>query len=224
MNRLALNAGLLAFPLLVLFCAVSSRADTLVSLGYYDLAPCCGNSNALPSPWDGSANTTFLGNTTLATSSDPDEAAILFTNTGATAVTLGSGVTVTSGANVEELWISLIGAGGFSIAPGASVILSATTAGDNFDGSDIPLTDSTVSFAINGTSYSFVDNNCSGCASGSVLKGWNDGSDETVPWTQVDDIGGATPEPATFALLGTGLLVLGLGAVRRNSRFCNSPL
>jgi hypothetical protein len=212
-----------------LFCAAcllllgaAAKADTTVSLGYYDLAPCCGNSNPLPNPWYGSSNTTFLGNAAVATSGDPDEAGILFTNTGTTAVTLDQGVTVTSGSTVLTLWDSLIGAGGFSIGAGDSVILSGTTAGDDLDGSDIPLTDSTISFSVNGTAYSVVDTGHSGAVDGSILAGSTNGSpNETIPWTQVDDIGGSKspgmPEPASVTLLSMGLLGLGFRARRRRS-------
>jgi len=94
-----------SFTVFAVAAAVGARADVFVSVGYYDLAPPAGgNTNALPNPWDGSPNTTFLGNTSQATSSDPDESAILFANTGTTAVTLNPGVTVTSGGNVFTLW------------------------------------------------------------------------------------------------------------------------
>lgn len=172
--------------------AAVTAGAVVVSLGYYDLAPCCGNANPLPNPWVGGPNTTFLGDTSLATSSDPDESAILFTNTGAAAVTLNPGVKVTSGSNVEQLWDGLIGPTGISIAAGASVILSSTN-GDNFDGSEIPLARSTISFSINGVIYSAVDTNCFGCVSNSVLNGSiNGAADETVPWTQVANIGGTS--------------------------------
>src|SRR5271166_3816918 len=160
-----------------LFCAAcllllgtAAKADTTVSLGYYDLAPCCGNSNPLPNPWYGSANTTFLGDVALATSGDPDEAGILFTNTGTTAVTLDQGVTITYGSTALTLWNSLIGSGGFSIGAGDSVILAATT-NDNLDGSDLGLIGSTISFSINGTAYSVVDSGHAGAVDGSILAG-----------------------------------------------------
>jgi len=229
--KFVITIGLLG---LLLGAAAEAGADTVVSLGYYDTATDCGsapcNPNAVPSPWYGSPNTTFLGDTSLATSSDPDESAIMFTNTGATAITLDQGVTITSGSTVLTLWNSLIGAGGISIAPGDNVILSATT-NDNLDGSDIPLTDSTISFSINGTAYSVVDTgHTSGAADGvdgSILAGYYLGSaDETIPWTQVDDIGGAvpTPEPASLILLSVGLLVLGFVVIRKNSKYCNPQI
>jgi len=205
------------FTALLLAGTAGARADITLSLGYYDLAPCCGNSNALPNPWYGSPNTTFLGDAALATSSDPDESGLLFTNTGSTKVTLGPGVTVGS----LTLWNSLIGASGFSIAPGASVILSATT-DDNFDGSDIPLVDSTISFSLNGAPFSVVDTGHTGAVDGSILAGSTNGSaNETLPWTQVGDFLGSTstptgvPEPASLAPVGVGLLGLMLGVSRK---------
>jgi PEP-CTERM motif len=191
--RMSLVGALLAIGL----AGAGARGQTTVSVGYYDLPPSYGNPNPVPSPWYGSPNTTFLGNTTQAAPypNDPDEAAILFTNIGATAVTLDSGLTVGS----LTLWNSLITAGGTSIGPGDSVILSGTIA-NAFDGSDIPLIDSTISFSLNGTAYSVVD-------TGSILDGFP-AYDETEPWTQVDEIGGSaiTPEPASMLLFATGIL------------------
>jgi hypothetical protein len=200
-----------------LACALSTaigvKADILLSVGYYDLAPpASGNTNALPNPWYGSPNTTFLGSAAEATSSDPDESGILFTNTGTTAVTLNQGVTVKTGSNSFTLWDSLIGASGFSILPGHGVILSGTIA-DSFDGSDIPLSDSTISFSLNGTSYSAVDSN-------SILQGFP-GGNETEPWTQIDDLlhssggGPSVPEPASLTLVSAGLLALAFRARRK---------
>ena len=142
----------------------------------------------------------------------PDEAALLFTNTGPVAVTLDQGVTVKSGANSYTLWDSLIGTGGFSLLPGKSVILSGTTT-NGFDGSDIGLLDSTVSFDLNGVAYSGVDVN-------SILHGNPIGSaNETEPWTQIGDFlkSGSTgvPEPGGFGLLGLGLMSLAFGVRRR---------
>jgi hypothetical protein len=193
--------------------AIGAKADILLSVGYYDLAPpASGNTNALPNPWYGSPNTTFLGSAAEATAGDPDEAAILFTNTGTTAVTLNQGLTVKTGSNSFTIWDSLIGAGGFSILPGHGVILSGTTT-DSFDGSDIPLSDSTISFSLNGTAYSVVDTN-------SILEGFP-GGNETEPWTQIDDLlhsgggGSSTPEPASLTLVSAGLLTIAFRARRK---------
>jgi hypothetical protein len=196
------------------------RADVILSLGYYDVPPCCGNTNPLPNPWAGSPNTTFLGDLGQATSGDPDESAALITNTGTTAITLNQGFSITTGSTVYRLWDSLIGASGLSIAPGGNVILSGT-ATQGLDGSDIGLIDSTITFTINGVTYSVVDNSCSSCAGNSILNGSNTGSaDETEPWTVVDDIGSgpvaATPEPPSIALFGAGLLAIAFEITRRN--------
>ena len=75
------------------------------------------------------------------------------------------------------LWDTLIGAGGFSIFPGYNVILSATT-NDNFDGSDIPLTDAVIKLILNGDTYNISD-------TAGILTGFGFGissADETFPW------------------------------------------
>jgi hypothetical protein len=76
----------------------------------------------------------------------------------------------------------------------------------------VGLTDSTVSFELNRVAYSAVDVN-------SILHGNPIGSaDETEPWTQIGDFlkSGSTgvPDPASFGLLGMGLLSVAFG-VRR---------
>ena len=117
------------------------------------MPPCCGNTNPLPDPWNGSANTDFLGSTSAYLSGpDPDEAAVLIQNTGPTPVTLSQGAYVGG----LTLWDSLIGAGGLSIGVGEYVILSGTASG-NMDGSDGVFSNSLVKLTLNGTLYSFTD-------------------------------------------------------------------
>jgi hypothetical protein len=137
---------------------------------------------------------------------------LLFTNTGTTTVTLDQGVTVGS----LTLWDSLIGPSGISIAPGQSVILSGTTA-NSFDGSDLGLIDSTISFKLNGASYSAADTN-------SILGGFP-AYDETESWTKIDSItgGGITSAPeidanttaSAVTLLCGGVLLLAARGRRR---------
>ncbi len=215
--RIQIQNKLLALGLLTFSAAVLAKADVIVYVGYYDLAPPAGgNTGALPNPWIGSPNTTFLGSSSEATSSDPDESAIRLTNTGTTAVTLSQGFTVTSGASSFTLWDSLIGAGGFSILPGQTVILSGTTA-NGFDGSDIGLTNSTISFTLNGTAFSVVDSN-------SILNGSPIGSaNETEPWTQIGDLLGSNnpspvPEPSSVLLTSVGTAGLLIGLKRKRSQ------
>jgi hypothetical protein len=183
-------------------------ADVTLSLGYYDLPPPAGgNTNPLPDPWLGSPNTTFLGDTTQASSSDPDESALLVTNNGLVSVTLNQGFTITSGSNTFTLWDSLIGPSGLVIQPGANVILSGTNGG-NLDGSDIPLTDSTISLSLDGILHSVED-------SQSILEGSPIGSaNETISWTQVADIT-SVPEPGTWWL---GIAFTGAAVIMRSRK------
>ena len=93
------------------------------------------------------------------------------------------------------------------------MILSGTNA-NSFDGSDIPLTNSTISFDLNGVSYKVVDAN-------SILHGSPIGSaNETEPWTPIGDFlhsGPAAPEPASMTLVSVGLLSLTISVRRKRS-------
>jgi hypothetical protein len=183
-------------------------ADVIVSAGYYDLAPCCGNSNPLPNPWFGSPNTAFFGSSSLATSGDPDEAAILLQNTGSTAVTLGPGFSV----GPYTLWNTFIGAG-YSLGAGQYLILSGTSA-NALDGSDIGLGGSVVSLTINGVNHTFTDTQ-------DILVGSPNGSaNETEPWTSIGQVSvsSGVPEPSTWAMLLLGFAGIGFMAYRRKNK------
>lgn len=201
MKKLLITAAGVALAL----GASAAHADILVYAGYYDLTPCCGNTNPLPDPWVNSPNTSFLGDTTYATSGDPDESALRLYNTGPNAVTLDQGASV----GAYTLWDSFIGAGGFVIGAGQNVILGATD-GDNFDGSDIGLANQSITISLNGVAHQFQDTT-------SVLQGFN-AYDETIPWTQVGvvafDQAPGVPEPATWALMIGGFGLAG-AALRR---------
>jgi hypothetical protein len=186
-----------AFAALGLAAALPANANVVAPAGYYDLAPCCGNPNALPSPWHGSPNTSFFGSASVATSSDPDESATLLVNAGTTPVTQDSGFEIGS----IEAWNGFIGSG-FGLAPGKGVILSGTATQD-LDGSDMGLTDQTITFDLNGKAYAFQDRS-------SVLAGYP-ANDEVLPRTQIGTVSFTTsvPEPGSWALMLLGLGFLG---------------
>jgi opacity protein-like surface antigen len=200
---LALGAAALAAA----GAAGAARAEVIVYAGYYDLPPPnSGNTNPLPDPWVGSANTTFLGDTAYATSSDPDESALRIENTGPNSVTINPGLQIAG----YQLWDTFIGAG-FVLGAGQNVIFGATN-GDNFDGSDQTMTQA-ISVGINGITHNFTD-------SSSVLVGFP-AFDETIPWTEVGavrfDGAPGVPEPASWALMIGGFGLAGAALRRRRT-------
>jgi hypothetical protein len=187
----------------LLFGAASfANADILVYAGYYDLSP------GLPAPWYGSPNTTFFGSVPQATSSDPDESAILLTNTGITAVTLDPGFTVAAGGSSYTLWDGFIGSG-FAIQPGQNLILAGTAA-NGFDGSEINLTNAVIFFTLNGQKFQLTDPK-------SILFGAPT-FNESEPWSLLGDLLGtvnSVPEPGTWTMLSGGLMALVVIGLRR---------
>jgi hypothetical protein len=176
-----------------------ARAETIVYAGYYDLAPPAGgNNNALPNPWVSSPNTTFLGDISVATSGDPDEAAVRIFNTGPSAVTLNQGF-VMGGLSA---WDGLIGVGGLSIPSGRNVILSGTST-QGTDGSDGVFSNENVKVILDGITYNFTD------STGVLFATGLSSANETSPWTEIGQVG-ATPLPAALPLFASGLCALGL--------------
>ena len=213
MSSKSILAKALLSGALVVIAVSAARADIIFYAGYYDVAPTgtAPFTAALPSPWVGSPNTTFYGDTAYATGSDPDESGFMITNTGATSVTLSPGVTIGG----LQLWDSLIGAGGTVIGPGTNLILSGTNGG-NFDGSDIGLSDAVINLTIDGVAYSYTDS--TSILFGSTICG---SCDETIPWTEIGRISaatGAAPIPAALPLFAGGMGVMGLLAHRRKRK------
>ena len=146
-------------------------------------------TNPLPNPWYGSPNTTFLGDISAATSSDPDESAVLITNTGSSAVTLSQGVSIGG----LSLWDSLIPLSGLTIPAGNNVIFSGTTSA-NFDGSDGVFKNDIISITLNGIGYSFTS---------SAIYGGPSSTNETISWSQAGVV--ATPIPGAVWFFGSAL-------------------
>jgi hypothetical protein len=198
--------------LLLAASAGTARAGLLVtvSVGYYDLPPGTPNSsftNPLPNPWYGTA-TSFLGDSVTASAADPDEAGVLLSNTGTVSVTLSQGFNINYGSSLQ-VWDALIGAGGLTLAPGQTVVLSGTTS-TNMDLSEFTFSQNPViSFTLNSTPYSFTD-------TGRILHGGAISANETEPWTQIGQIGvNSTPEPSTLLLSMAGLGIAALIQRRR---------
>lgn len=208
----AIASGLVA-GLAVLTClSAPARADIIVSTGYDDDP----TEDALPTPWVGAPNTSVLGSAGAiagAETYDPDTDAVLFQNTGVTAVTLSALSFAPSGYDLFALAGQITPV---SIDAGQYLIVLGVDGSDVLGGSR-----QTVDFTLDGTAYSALDAVTADAFDG-VLDGkvhWT--SAETQPWAQIDCIGtcGATtsvPEPASMAIFGAALIAL--GAVRRRKR------
>jgi hypothetical protein len=178
------------------------RAGVIVSTGYYDLTQAQFPPGLpTPNPWYGSPNTTFYGNVGQATSSDPDEDAVLFQNTGPNAVTVGA---LTIGSGTLNLFSINGVVGPVTIQANSYAIFAGVDGSDQGFG---PL----VSFTLNGQNFSFSDPTGPGFGSGALHGNGTFGStDETVPWTA--GFSSAVPEPATMTMFVIG--IAGIAAYR----------
>ena len=191
----------------VLVVGAASRADIIVSSGYYDLSPAAsGGGPPLPDPWIGSANTSFFGSKgdlANAVSSDPDIAGLLVQNTGTGVVTLmnlslSSGIDVLGRARTPDGNLPL---GDVKLLPGQNYIFAVG------DGSDSGLQNETINITLNAINFKFADAKTTLAPFG-VLDGNRPqlgGGDETQPWTQDADLLRAVPEPSSLALCGIGI-------------------
>ena len=116
----ALIRGLL---LLCLFESAQAAAGVAIYVAYAENER---TPNYFPDPWLGSPNTTFLGYP----GPSWDTGGILIQNTGTTNVVLSQGAKVDGfgDGSSYQLWDTLIGTAGITIAPGQQVILAQTGA------------------------------------------------------------------------------------------------
>lgn len=188
-------AGLAAIALLA--ARASATPLVTVSLAYYDNEHA---SPTIPTPWQGSPNTTFFGSD--ASNGIFDTGAILVTNAGPGSTVIGFGLIVDGFANGASfrLWDGQL-SGGLTVPPGSSVIFAQPTDGA-FDTSDQPIiADPTqrtnnhpvVHITIDGTRYNLTDTtqvlNTGGFDPGNAF-----GISESRPWTQIASV----PEPSAL--------------------------
>ena len=141
----------------VLVVGAASRADIIVSSGYYDLSPAAsGGGPALPDPWIGSANTSFYGpksDQANAVSSDPDIAGLLVQNIGTEVVTLMNlslsfGINILGRARTPDGNLPL---GNVKLLSGQNYIFAVG------DGSDSGLENETINITLNASNFKFLD-------------------------------------------------------------------
>ena len=102
--------------------AQTTAANLVVSVGYADNL----RANPLfPSPWDGSPNTTFIGQ-----GPTYDSGALLLQDTSSTAISV-SDVSVKVGTSTFDLWGSSL-----TVPANGNLILTQTSGSQNFDTSD----------------------------------------------------------------------------------------
>jgi hypothetical protein len=195
--------------LMATFAAFGGSDPVKVSTGYFDLSsPVFYAGQTLPDPWYGSPNTTFFGSVGQATSSDPDEDAILLQNLSGSSVTL-SALNIGGAFNL----FSMNGvAGSVSLAPGQYYIFAGV------DGSDTGFT-SVVNLTVGGTAYSYNDVTSVNYPGG-ALHGYPVSTNETVPWTPVYTPPSTSnvPDSASTLLLVFGGLAPMLAIRRRLAR------
>jgi hypothetical protein len=187
---------------IVLASGATAGADTAIAIytGYYDLT----GGPAPPVPWIGSPDTVFYGTTAdlaAAVSSDPDLAAIRFTNhSGTPAILSDLKITAFNVFARDQAPNGNLPVGPVTLAPGMTYIFAVG------DGSDEGLSNQIITATLDGVDFSFADS-VNALAPLGLLFGNSpplDGGNETQSWKQGAVFFGA-PEPATVVLLGVGL-------------------
>jgi hypothetical protein len=206
--------------------ASGSGPHFIVYTGYADCplaVGCFGNTitnPVFPFPWYGALNTQFIAQQSAvdtSTNGDPDTSAIRVDNTGTVAITVND-VSVTGCGGTLDLWGTAPFAYPYSV-PAHSTIVFSSTAGDNFDGSEICSSAPQVSVAVNGVAKTYKDD-IANAKHGALVGGSNpnNSGDESTPWTKVSK--GVTkivilPKTLSTATVGTPYDVL-LGAQDSN--------
>jgi hypothetical protein len=200
-----IRVGILGVLIGAMLLAGPAAASVVVSTGYNDDP----NEDALPNPWVGAANTNVLGSPSAISNAegfDPDTDAVLFQNTGGTAVTLSALSFAPSGYDL----FSLAGqTAPVTIDAGKNLIVLGVDGSDALSG-----VRQTVDFTLDGTDYSALDAVTSDAFDGVLFGKVNWTSAETQPWAQIDCIGCSTttnpvPEPSSLPVLLAGLGLIG---------------
>lgn len=167
----AVAATLTTIPVVAMSTPVGATTQTLAALpaglkvytGYADVR----DGVNFPSPWATDPNVTIVGDNSLATATDPDEAAVQLSNTSANPITVAD-VKVTCGTTVIDPW------GSNTVPAGGVYILTGTTSTSTDTSDFCPLAGVTVAITVGTTTTTLADDAHAFDPASS--------SDESQPW------------------------------------------
>ncbi len=150
--------------------ASGSTPHFIVYAGYADCplaVGCFGNqitNPVFPFPWYGASNVQFIADPSAvdtSTNSDPDTSAIRVDNTGTGSLTVNDVSVAGCGGGTLDLWGTAPDAYPYTV-PAHSTIVFSSTAGDNFDGSEICSAAPHVTVKVNGAAKTYKDDVANG--------------------------------------------------------------